>query len=395
MSESTLYTPSGTAPLFVKNSLNAISQGQRKLIVIQLNGGNDGLNTIVPYRNDIYYNARPTLSIKKNKIIDINGDVGFHKSMKVFADLFNRGLVSVINRVGYPNASRSHFKSMDFWQGGGNFKTGWLGRYLDTIQMTPDTMPAVEISDVLTRVLRGETNKGVAFDDLEELHHDISNPLVNEAIRLGRSNQIQNNDNLEYIYNVITSGKDFIDPAYEKYSHRPELTQFPDTDFGNQLKLIAGMIASGVNTGIYYATHGTFDTHVGQDKKHSRLLQTLSDAVGSLVASLEQTNHFQDTCILIFSEFGRRVKENGGKGTDHGAGNSMYVISPNLKTPGFFNNYDPLTELVKGDLPFDIDFRQIYAGILEDWLGAESEHILKKRFNKLDLFSDRVQEMIS
>ncbi len=393
MAEPSIFSTTGSSPLFLQNE-SVTNYNAKKLIVIQLNGGNDGLNTIVPYRNDIYYNSRPTLGIKKNNVIDIDGDHGFHRSLSGFSDLYKQGYLSVINRVGYPNATRSHFKSMDFWQQGGNFETGWLGRYLDYIGAADDRLAAVEISDVLTRVLRGERAKGVAFDDLEELYYDLANPLVNEAIHLSQTTGIENNANLEYIYNILVSSKALIGSAYEKYNQRPNLDNFPDTDFARQLKLIAEMISCGLETQIFYASLGTFDTHVGQSSKHTRLLKTLSEGLEALVNSLKKTSTFENVCILIFSEFGRRVKENGGKGTDHGAGNSMFIISPHLKKPGFYNDYDALNHLVKGDLPFEIDFRQVYAGILNDWLKVDSQVILKGQFDKLNLFADRITRTV-
>ena len=386
MAKQKIYSPTGSAPLFVSKGSGSGNLSNRKLVVVQLSGGNDGLNTIVPYQNDVYYNQRPTLGIKKNKLIDIDGNHGFNQSMKEIAGLFDQGLVSVVNRVGYPNASRSHFKSMDFWKGGGEFETGWLGRYLDT-HPTQSTLPAIEISDVLTQALRGEFAKGVAFDDLKELHFDISNPLVTEAIAQGQANQIKDNENLQYIYNVLIDGKKTIDPAYDKCKNLPPLADFPDVSLGAQLKSVAEMIVSGLDTQIYYVTHGSFDTHVTQSNPHNRLLSALSQSVGAFVKALRKNNKFEDVCILIFTEFGRRVKENGSRGTDHGAGNSMYVISSQLNSPGFHNPYDTLAHLVAGDLAFEIDFRQIYATILEDWLAADSTKVLNNRFEKLNLFS--------
>ena len=323
-------------------------------------------------------------------MINIDGLHGFNASLNQFASLFDQGLMTIINRVGYPNASRSHFKSMDFWQGGGDYSSGWLGRYLDSLPHPIDSLKAVEISDVLSPVLRGESNKGVAFDDMKDLYHDISNPLVNAAISLGQNNVIANNENLKFIYDVIIDGKQAIEPAYKKYSQLTALTNFPDSRLGHHLKSVAEMIISELETEIFYVSHGTFDTHVKQSKNHNALLSSLSTSVSALVQSLRTHDKFKDVCILIFSEFGRRVKENASLGTDHGAGNSMYVISQHLQTPGFYNAYDTLSHLPNGDLSFEIDFRQIYASLLEDWLQADSKMILRDQFNKLNLFSERM-----
>ena len=382
-----LYSTTGKSPAFIKRSAYQRKPTGRKLVVIQLNGGNDGLNTIIPFRNDIYYRNRPVLGIKKNKTINIDGDVGFNENLTNFAKLYDAGYVSIINRVGYPNASRSHFKSMDFWNAGGDFKSGWLGRYLDNLALDDIALHAVEVSDILSLALRGEYKKGVAFDDLEELHDSISNPLIHQAIKLASGHLQSKNENLEYIYQVLADSKNVIDPAVEKFKRISNMNEFPDTSLGRQLRTVARMIISGIDTSIYYTSLGTFDTHVGQQAKHNKLLSQLSEAVYSFVMALKKHGRFEEICILIFSEFGRRVKENASKGTDHGSGNSMFVINSNLSTPGFYNAYDTLEQLVRGDLPFEIDFRQLYAAVLEDWMSADSGVVLGKNYDKLNLFS--------
>ena len=389
-----LFTTTGKSPAFIKRGSLFIEPSQRKLVVIQLNGGNDGLNTIIPYRNDIYYKSRPQLSISKNKIIDINGDVGFNVQLSKFAQLFDAGYVTVVNRVGYPNASRSHFKSMDYWNAGGNFNSGWLGRYLDHYAPDSGGLHAVEISDLLSLSLRGEQKKGVAFDDLKALHHSISNPLITQAVHLATHSMRQSNTNLDFIYNVLIGSQQMIHPAYDKFAKAPKLNFFPDSPLGLQLRKVARMIISGMDTNIYYTSMGTFDTHVGQKGKHNKLLGQLSDAVYAFVSALKKHSKLDETCILIFSEFGRRVKENASKGTDHGSGNSMFLISSALAHPGFYNSYDTLEHLVRGDLPFDIDFRQLYAAILEDWLQADSQLVLGNQYEKLPLFQDSNQQSV-
>lgn len=385
MSISNVHSTSGQLPAFMATDRMNSNRPDRKMIVIQLSGGNDGLNTIIPYRNDIYYRQRPIIGIKANQIISLTDDIGFHPSMQGMKDLYDAGEMAIINQVGYPNPDRSHFKSMDFWHTAGNFQSGWIGRYLDEYIEGQPALTAVEISDVLSLALRGNRSKGVAMDNLPQLYQDLSNQWIQEAIQLKSAQSTQTN--LDYVYSIILDAKKYIDPAFHQYQSRTNFSFFGNTQFDHQMKIIAEMISSGIDTQIYYASLGTFDTHVEQTNKHNQLLKTLSCGVSNLVKALKQIDQFKNVCIMIFSEFGRRVKQNGSKGTDHGAGNSMYIISPSISRQGLFNPYTDLMQLHNGDVEVELDFRQVYATLLEDWLSVDSMPILGTNYAKLDLFS--------
>ncbi len=295
--------------------------GCRNLIVIQLSGGNDSLNTIVPYTNDIYYKLRSGIAIKKEEVIKLNDLQGLHPSMAAMQKLYDQGYLTIINSVGYPNPDRSHFRSMDIWQTASDhndyLNTGWLGRYLDaTCSGKCDSHNAIEVDDTLSLALKGKNIKG--------------------------------------------------------------------NNFGKQLKNISTFINSGMQTKVYYISHGSFDTHVNQPGNHARLLQTFSDGIYSFVNDLKKNNKLDDTLIMVFSEFGRRVEQNAGNGTDHGTAGNMFLIGGKLKQKGIINAVPDLSDLEDGDLKHTVDFRNVYSTILSNWLNVDTEHILNGKFPNMN-----------
>jgi len=382
------------APGFVAKSKGNKNQFNRKLIIIQLGGGNDGLNTVIPFKNQAYYKNRRNIAIPKSKQIVMDDDIAFHHALKEFSDLFNQGQVQVINDVGYPNRTRSHFKSMDIWQSANaeNSKknTGWLGRYLDATcnNAYHNMFRAVQISDILSLALKGEQVEGIAFDDFNELMSDLKQTNVEGLLSHVENDAFKQNDNLNYIYNLMYEGNQIIQPIYEKYKKHNFNLSFPSSRLGKDLQKVARLILCDINTQIYYVNHGTFDTHSNQLKRHTQLLTYFSKALNSFVATLKENNKFDEVCILVFSEFGRRVAENASLGTDHGTANNLFLISNHFKAPGFYNAVTDFQNLIQGDLDYKIDFRRIYASILEDWLLVDSAPILMQKFDKLDIFNN-------
>lgn len=380
------------APEFLKN-IPQKSTSHKKLIVIQLSGGNDGLNTIVPTRNDLYYKLRPNIAIQYNDAISLDSEYGFNPVMNGLADIYSQGYLNVINAVGYPNPTRSHFKSIDIWHSASDsskiLDTGWIGRYLDSTRTAEklDNLRAVEIDDLLHLALKGRDSSGVAFENIGELHKALSGrqyDLIHKRhLRVDRFP----NAHLEFMYETIFSGKKAVDDLFEQ-SRKVNLNKssFPNTELGSELKAVTELILSDAETEIFYVSLGSFDTHSAQLGNHKKLLKELSDALLRSVKILKDEGKFSDTCFMVFSEFGRRVAENGSKGTDHGAGNNMFIISPHLRNPGFYNPHSDLMALVNGDIGYEIDFRRVYATILEDWMGCNSTEILGRSFQKLDLF---------
>lgn len=354
--------------------------GRKRLVLIQLHGGNDGLNTVIPYRNDIYYKSRPTLAIKKSNVLKLNDELGLHKNLKPLRKLFNAGELSIINNVGYPNPNRSHFRSSDIWQTGSASQevlhSGWIGRYLDTFGNKP--YDAIEIGKSLSLLMKGDTNNAVVTKSAKDLHAIADDPFFNKIVTSYRDPHLSEH-NMGYLYQTLIDGKQSANYIYEKSKTKTSYRDYGKSAFGKQLKTMAEFINSGIDTKVYYASMGGFDTHASQSGRQDKLLKTYAQAVSAMVEDLKANDTFKDTIILTFSEFGRRVAENAGLGTDHGAANNVFVIGSKLKKPGLFNSAPSLTNLdLNGDIPYEVDFRSIYANILNNWLEVSNEKILSE-----------------
>lgn len=365
---------------------------QNKLVIIQLSGGNDGLNTLIPFQNDLYYQLRPKISKKKESTIIVNDHLGFNSTMDFFHRLYHEGHLTIVNNVGYPNPRRSHFHSMDVWQSGlldqRTNTSGWLGRYLDLVGPHFKTkIGAIAVGNTICKALEGKSYKGVVIDDVIQMRNHLNTDQYKTL--LSRIPQLEKTQepNLAHIYNIIADGLEGLDDIYHKLHHHKPQTQFSKDKLNKELKLVADLIISEAETQIYYVSHGSFDTHVNQEKLHDKLLNILNEGVKEFINNLEKYNKMDNVSILIFSEFGRRVQENKNQGTDHGAANSVYIISKNLTKGGLYNPYHSLDNLENGDIPYEIDFREIYASILEDWLEIPSKTILLDSFQKIPLFS--------
>ena len=364
--------------------------GQKKLIVIQLSGGCDGLSAVIPYRNDIYYAARKKLAIPQNNVLKLDDEMAFNPVMTGMKSLYDKGYLSILNNVGYPNANRSHFRSMDIWHSASNeneiWSNGWLGRYMDsTCENNYKAHQLLEMDDTLSLAMKGNAYHGMAVTNINMLHTTIQSGRVRELNKINE--QQQHTEALHYLYKTLastTSSVDYLKAQSKIYSSN---VMYPPGQFGKRLKSIGELIVSGVNTSVYYASLSGFDTHANQKGKLERLLKQLSDGSNALVKDLEKHNKFDECAILIFSEFGRRVEENSSNGTDHGAGNNVYIISNQLRKAGIFNGSTDLHNLDKGDVRYKVDFREIYAGILNQWLEVDDTKILKRTYKAVDLFS--------
>ncbi len=382
LASSLLFVPS-----FVKAFESVASQqlGYKRLVVIQLAGGNDGLNTIIPYYNDIYYNARPRLAITKD-IIKLNDDLGFHPSLAPLRSLFDNGEMSIINNVGYPNPIRSHFRSMDIWQTASGseeyLQSGWLGRYLDTHGEKPYN--AMEMDEQLSLAMKGEHFNGIATSNYKVLYNTAKDPYFKNVLNHYDDAHLSEH-NLGYLYQTMIEAKSSANYIYETTKVKLSQEDYPQNKFAKQLKNVAQFINSGLETKVFYTSLSGFDTHANQLNKQKRLLSQYAESVSAFVKDLKRNKTFEDTLILTFSEFGRRVKQNAAVGTDHGAANNVFIMGKNLKKGGFYNNLASLSDLDdNGDLKFEIDFRTIYATILSQWLEADDTSILNHSFDKLN-----------
>ena len=360
--------------------------GARRLIVVQLSGGNDGLNTVIPYKNDLYYKARPTLGIKESEgILTLDKDLGLHPALKGLKGLYDQGQLAVLNSVGYPNPDRSHFRSMDIWQTGSGadqiVSTGWLGRYLDS--NCPDCQRpynALEIDDTLSLALKGNVRKGLALKNTDKLHQLNQNHLL---AKVSKEVAPTHYDQVDYLYKTLAETASSADYLYEKSKIYKSTVAYPNSDFGKNLKTTAELINSGVESRVYYLALSGFDTHVRQHEQQQRLFTDLGDGLAALANDLRQHDQWNNTLVLVFSEFGRRVGQNASNGTDHGTANTVFVAGGALQKKGVINDAPDLVNLDQGDLRHQIDFRSIYATILKDWLGADDTAILGSGFERM------------
>ncbi len=362
------------------------SRSGKNLVIIQLSGGNDGLNTIVPYRNDIYFQSRPSLAIPANEVIRVADELGFNPALEALRPLYDAGEMTIINSVGYPNPDRSHFRSMDIWHTASNsdeyLSTGWIGRYLDSNCVGCDQIyHALEVDDTLSLALKGEQYAGFAMSNPKALKRTTNNRFL-KAIA---SEDHHEEEAVAYLYKTMIDTQSSADYLFEKSQVHQSKTTYPKDAFAKDLKQVAELITADTDTKIYYVSLSGFDTHAAQKNIQSRKLTQYAEGVAAFVKDLKAQGLMEDTLILTFSEFGRRVKQNASNGTDHGTANNLFLIGGRLQKPGFYNAAPDLINLDKGDLRYQVDFRQIYATILDRWLDTAPHKTLGQSFDLLNL----------
>jgi uncharacterized protein (DUF1501 family) len=371
------------------------ADGHRILVLLELSGGNDGLNTVIPYGDPAYYQARPGIGIPRANVLKLDDHLGLHPALRGLHELYDDGRLAIIQGVGYPNPDRSHFRSMDIWQSAQpdriDTKDGWLGRALDSAGDALSTgVPAMMIgSDRLPLALVAQQTVTPLVNDLNAYRLRLGNGSETGGRRHQKvleelaAQPVESGSELDFLRRstktaVASAGR--LEQVAATY--RPA-ADYPATGLGRRLKLVAQMIAADLGTRIFYVALGGFDTHADQAAAHQALLSELGSAVRAFSADLQ--GHRLDDRVLIatFSEFGRRVKENGSLGTDHGAASQMFVVTPTGKA-GLHGAHPSLTELEQGDLKFHTDFRSVYATLLEKWLKLPSEPALGRKFRMLD-----------
>ena len=388
LKQSSLASSLFFVPSFVRafEQVTSSSLGYKRLVIIQLSGGNDGLNTIIPFGNDLYYKARPTLGIKANDTIKLNDEIGLNGSLTPLKRLYDNGHLTIINNVGYPNPVRSHFRSMDIWQTATDSdkfsQSGWLGRYLDAYGKQPYS--AIEINDSLSLAMKGETTNAIATQD-PKVFYNLSKDPYFQNIHNHKNDAHLSEHNLGYLYKSMIAAESSAKYIYETSKTVSTTKAYPNNTFGKQLKTTAQFINSKIDSKVFYCSLNGFDTHVNQLNNQKRLLKTYAEGVEAFVQDLKDKDSFKDTLILTFSEFGRRVNQNANVGTDHGTANNVFIIGDQLKKQGLYNNMASLSDLdINGDLKFEIDFRTIYATVLNKWLEVDDKKILNKSFKQLD-----------
>jgi len=361
------------------------------LVVCQFTGGNDGLNTVIPYSDSNYYTLRPTIGIKDADVLKITDSVGFHPSLTGLAELYKQGKVAIIQNVGYPNPNRSHFKSMEIWQSASpdsKLQHGWVGRHFDVELAHHPLNPVVAIglSTEKPLALDAENASVPCFASLADLQNLVGDADAEKMLReiqgmdasagsATRAVQQANDSALDAVSILKTQLKNFT--PKQTYNHDP---------FGNGFKQIAQLIATSPATRVVYFSVSGFDTHASQPDIHARLLKEFGDALNSFQKEIETIGKADKVVVLTFSEFGRRAHENASLGTDHGAAAPMFVIGTKVKG-GLHGPIPDLAHLEDGDIAHKVDFREVYAATLDQWLGGDSATVLGEKFNYADILA--------
>ncbi len=373
---SSLATASLLMPNFLKAMTfdEALEPNQKILIVLQFTGGNDGLNTIIPVRNDIYFKERSNIAI--NNSLSLNDETGINPALSYFKELYDNGELSVMNNVGYPNPDKSHFRSMDIWHSASKsdeyLETGWLGRFLDEeCYRCEHPTQALEVDDMLSLALKGEKNKAFAFKDPKRLYQTSQEKYFKSLY-----DHHHEDETVSYLYQTLGSTINNADYIFEKSKAKKTTETYPNSQLGKDFKTVASLIKSDINTRVYYLSIGSFDTHVNQNDRQQKLFNDINESVKSFVADMKSNGLFDNILLMTFSEFGRRVAQNASKGTDHGTANQMFFISGGLKKKGMLNPLPNLNKLNEGDLIYTEDFRKVYATVLKNWLKADSSKVL-------------------
>ena len=350
----------------ISNTAKANTHQQKILILLELAGGNDGLNTLIPYTDPYYYRARPNLAIPRDQVLPLRENMGMHPSLSPLVDYWNRGELAWLQGVGYPHASRSHFKSINIWEtaltSGKQSQEGWVDRYASPQRNRIDGI----ILDDSPGALIGKHLKTLTMDNPKT--------FLQQAKLIQTRQQATNNQALAHILQQqqhLNSASSTIADKLQR-EHRLRDEDFPRHKFGQQMKHAAKLIASNIDVPIYKVGLSGFDTHTQQKSQHSSLLHELATGLASFAQAMEKIGMWDNILIMSYSEFGRRVAENGSGGTDHGAASSLFALGGKVQG-GLYGKQPSLEDLDDGDLKYNVDFRSLYATIGKHWLAQPSQ----------------------
>ena len=353
------------------------------LVVVQLTGGNDGLNTVIPFKDETYGKYRPTIKVPADRVKKLNDDVGLHPSLDGLAGLYQDKALAVIQAVGYPNPSQSHFRSMDVWQAASTAETlteGWIGKALRTMKC-----PAFHVSgdnETAPLALNGAPARVPSISNLADFQLRLADQagqreLVQKSARPTTNTGSQPNL-LDFVQRTASNTYESSQKLVQLGNNYQPGVPYPQTSLGNKLKVCAQLIDAGLGSRLFYVSIDGFDTHANQggaQGAHANLLSEVSGAITAFYKDMAGRGHKDRLMIMSFSEFGRRAKENGSKGTDHGSGAPMFLVGGTVNA-GVLGGHPDLNNLDFGNLRFSTDFRQVYAGILEQWLGVPAKPIV-------------------
>ncbi|MEI8294765.1 MAG: DUF1501 domain-containing protein [bacterium] len=373
------------------------------LIVLQLAGGNDGLNTLVPFADDAYFRARPTLAIPAAETLRLNDALGLNPKLSGLKSLYDEGQLAILQGVGYPNPNRSHFRSTEIWHTASDSsvteKYGWMGRYFDSCCKGEDPSVGVSIGSQPPQAFAAPEPRGITFSRPEQFRFDLKNTTdrtaadgffrsVNEpdseqmeggSIGMLAGHAEGTGSALDFLQRTSLDAVMSSDKVAEIIKRTKPGASYPSNRLADSLNLVARLIGGGMPTRVYYIAQGGYDTHSNQIGAHTKLMEELNSSLTAFCADLKSQGHFDRILLMTFSEFGRRVAENASGGTDHGAAAPLFVLGGKVK-PGLHGSTPSLTQLHDGDIIHRVDFRSVYATILAHWLKAPVEPILKGRF---------------
>lgn len=387
LEQSALVSLAPLVPAFLTRSLSAadVKPDERTLVVIQLDGGNDGLNTVIPYADPEYARHRRELRIKADKVLKLDGAVGLHPEMKEAAELFEQQRLTVIQGVGYPNPNRSHFESMAIWQharlaADDHDGIGWLGRAADALRQPASRLSSSSGADsifvgaeTLPVALRGRRANAVALENEADLR-------LAADLTLPPGSQAGTGDLSAFVERTVERSFD----AARRFSESSAADAggsggYPTSKLAQKLRLVLRLLKLGGGTRIYFVSQGGYDTHAAQAATHGQLLRELSSSLKAFLDDLKGAKLDERVVVLAFSEFGRRVEENGSAGTDHGAAGPVLLAGTPVKG-GVIGVHPSLSDLDAGDLKMSIDFREVYAALLANWLGVDAAGVLGAAF---------------
>ncbi len=392
---------SGTIPSFLGKfafgapATNPTVSNDNILVVVQMSGGNDGLNTVIPYSNEVYHKSRKNIGIS-SRFHKLDDNLALNPGMGEFKKLFDAGKLAIVNGCGYPQPSRSHFRSMEIWQTANPTESepcGWLGHYLDhAIRGTSvdNSLRAINIGSELPQALVAEAAPVASIQSMEDFRVRFDagsefDPKAADKILRDLNAVRDQSPALQFLSRQATNAILTADQMSHLKGYKPD-AQYPYSGLGQHLRLIAQLIAGNFGTKLFYCETGGFDTHANQIYAHEAALTQVSSSIGAFMTDLEAKGMADKVTILCFSEFGRRVAENNSNGTDHGTSGPVVLIGGKVKG-GLHGSYPSLIDLDSGDLKYTTDFRRVYATLLEQWLNVNSVDVLKNRFETMDLLN--------
>ncbi|HYO07502.1 MAG TPA: DUF1501 domain-containing protein [Tepidisphaeraceae bacterium] len=399
-------------PLDMPRTQRASGKDGKILVVVQLSGGNDGLNTVVPFGDDAYHRARPVLGHKAGEVLKLDNYLGLHPNLAPLKEIYDDGRMGIIQGVGYPNPNRSHFRSMDIWHNGDPqnevVTNGWLGRFFDNTCTGADPHVGVSIGEQMPLAMKGDRIMPLSFDRAENYRYNgkekdrylALNKIDPAAVATGADGSnpkgapstqpiarptakkveaITPSSQLDFLHRTAMDAQLSSDDILRMTGRHAPPAPYPGGTFGNGLRTIAAMIAGGLPTRVYYVSLGGFDTHANERGRHDNLMQQFAQGVSAFWKDLKRQENDDRVLMMTFSEFGRRVEQNASQGTDHGAAAPMFLFGPKIK-PGVIGKHPSLTDLDGGDLKYHTDFRSVYATVLQNWMDAPSKPVLGSQF---------------